>query len=125
MAEKKPTFDEWRHKLETDMLQASSLKTEPERRGFVNRTFLSIHKAYQGKQVSHAEYVKLINRLGGYKPGEFNDYIDMLAGAAQLNMLEMVIQGEVPQLEPEQARQRRQAITDLTGVEPQQPDSEQ
>jgi hypothetical protein len=116
------SFDELRHKLETEMLQASSLKTRIEQQGFINRTFTSLHKAKQEKRISQAEYVKLINRLGAYAGGAYNDYIDMLAGAAQMGMLELAIQGEISQFTPEAARQRRDAVTDLTGMKPHQPE---
>jgi len=124
MSKKKPTYEELRHDLDSKMLQASNLKTEPERRGFINRTFTHINKLYKEKQVSHGDYVKLINRLAAYRQGEYNDYIDTLAGAAQLGMLELAIQGELSQLTPEASRQRRQAVTDLTGVAPIQPEKE-
>ena len=114
-------YEELRHKLDSDMLSASSLPTKPERQGFINRTFTSIHKAYQDKQVNKADYVKLINRLAAYRQGEFNDYLDTLAGAAAMGMLEVAIQGELSQLTPEASRERSQAITDMTGVLPIQP----
>jgi hypothetical protein len=122
---KKPTYEELKHDLDSKMLQASGLKTKPEQQGFINRTFVAIHKQYKEKSMSHGDYVKLINRLGSYRQGEYNDYIDTLAGAAQMNMLEVVIQGEISQFSPEAACQRRDAITDLTGVEPIQPDQEE
>jgi hypothetical protein len=118
MSSKKPTYEELRHKLDSDMLQASSLPTKPQRQGFVNRTFIALNKSYQDKQVNHSDYVKLINRLAAYKAGEFNDYIDILAGAAQLNMLELAIQGELSELSPDAAAKRSQSITDLTGMKP-------
>jgi hypothetical protein len=121
---KKPTFGELRRQLESEMLRASGLKTEIERRGFVNRTFTSLYKASQEKQVTHDEYIQLINKLAAFRQGEYSDYLDTLAGAAQMGLLEMVIQGEMAQFSPEQARQRRQEVTDLTGMEPHQPDSE-
>ncbi len=120
---KQSSYDQLRHKLDSDMLEASSLPTQPERQGFVNRTFTAIHKAYKEKQVNRAEYIKLINRLAAYAGGSFNDYIDALAGAAQMGMLELAIQGEVPAFTPEQAHQRRGAVTELTGVQPIEPDT--
>ncbi len=104
------------------MLQANALKTEIEQRGFINQHFMLLHKAREAKRIDQGEYVKLIDRLAAYQRGKFNDYLDMLAGAATLGMLEVIIQGEVPQFEPEQARKRSQAITDMTGVKPAQPD---
>src|SRR5438105_13886650 len=104
---KPPNYETIRHELDTKMLSASNLPTAPERQGFINRTFTSIYKAYQDKQVNHKDYVKLINRLAAYRQGEYNDYIDTLAGAAQLGMLEMAIQGELSELTPEASRQRR------------------
>lgn len=121
MSKKQPGYEELRHDLDSKMLQASGLRTEPERQGFVNRMFLSIHQAHQGKQVNHDEYVKLINRLAAYQGGKFNDYLDILAGAAQLGMLEMAIQGEVSELTPEAARERSQTITGMTGAAPVKP----
>jgi hypothetical protein len=73
--EKQPAYEKLRHELDTSMIQASTLPTEPEQQGFVNRMFISIHKAYQEKRVNHAEYIKLINRLAAFKQGEYNDYI--------------------------------------------------
>lgn len=122
---KQKRYDELRHDLESKMLQASTLPTRMERQGFVNQAFRAIYKAYQEKQVNHDEYVRLINRLGAYRHGEYNDYIDILAGSAQLGMLEMAIQGELSELSPEEARKRSQAVTHLTGVEPAQPDEEE
>lgn len=120
---KQSSYDQLRHKLDSDMLTASSLKTKPERQGFVNRTFTSLHKARQQKQINQGDYVKLINRLAAYASGEFNDYIDMLAGAAQMNMLEVVIQGEMSEFSPEQARKQRDAVTDITGMQPHKPET--
>lgn len=125
MTKQKNGYDELRHKLDTEMLQAANLPTEPQRRGFVNRSFLDIHRAYQAKRfINQAEYVRLINRLAAYRQGEYNDYIDVLAGSAHLGMLEMAIQGELSELSPEQARQCRDIITGLTGVEPSQPEEQ-
>lgn len=121
MAKKQPPYEALRHKLDSDMLQAAGLKTDIERRGFVNRTFTGIHKAFTEKQVNQAEYIKLINRLAAYAGGAFNDYIDTLVGAAKLGMLELAIQGELSQMTPEASRQRSQAITDITGVQPIEP----
>lgn len=118
------SYEALRHELDTKMLQATTLPTKPERQGFVNRAFTDIHKAYKEKRVNHAEYIKLINRLAAFRQGEYNDYIDILAGAAQMGMLELAIQGEIAQLSPEQARERRQAITDMTGVQPIKPESD-
>lgn len=122
MAKKKPTYEELKHDLDSKMLQAAGLRTKPEQQGFINRTFTHINKLYNEKQISHGDYVKLINRLGAYRQGEYNDYIDTLAGAAQLGMLEVAIQGELSQMTPEAARQRRDAVTDLTGVQPVKPE---
>lgn len=124
MGKQHPTYEELRHKLDSDMLKASNLPTKPERQGFINRTFTAIHKAYQEKQVDHTHYVKLINRLAVYRQGEYNDYIDTLAGAAQMGMLEIAIQGELSELSPDASKERSQAVTDLTGVQPVKPDEE-
>ena len=121
---KQPAYDAIRHSLETDMLAAASLKDARAQQGFINRTFTSLHTAYQEQRISQAEYVKLINRLAAYAGGAFNDYIDLLAGAASMGMLAFAIQGEVSQLTPEAARARSQSITDLTGMHPIEPDKE-
>jgi hypothetical protein len=121
---KKPTYEDLRHELDTNILQSSNLATKIEQQGFINRSFVHIHKVYKEKQVNHADYVKLINRLASYKGGAFNDYIDLLAGAAQMNTLDLVIQGEIPQLTPEASRERSHTITDLTGVQPVQLDQD-
>jgi hypothetical protein len=122
MTKKQLPYDQIRHQLETDMIQASGLKTKPEQQGFVNRTFTSLHKSYQDKRVNHSEYVKLLNRLSVYAGGSFNDYIDLLTGAARMGMLELALQGELSQMTPEAARKRSQTITQMTGVQPIQPD---
>ena len=119
-----PGYDQLKRELDTKIMGAANLATKPERQGFINRSFIDIHAAYKAKHVTHADYVKLINRLASYKQGEFNDYIDILAGAAQMKMLELAIQGEIPQLTPDAARERSQAVTDLTGVQPVEPDEE-
>lgn len=118
---KKPNYEELRHDLDTKMLQACNLPAD-QQKGFVNRMFTSIYKAYQEKHVGHADYVKLINRLAAYQQGKFNDYIDILSGAAMMGMLDLALEGDAPQLSPEAARQRRQEITDLTGVVPIKPE---
>ncbi len=115
-------YDGIRHDLDTKMIRASTLTNEVERRGFVNQAFTNIHKAYQQKQISKEEYVRLINRLAAYRQGEFNDYMDMLTGAATLGLLDVVIQGELSELSPEQARSRSQHVSDLTGISPIQPE---
>jgi hypothetical protein len=117
-------YEEIRHQLDTAMLQASTLKTEIEQRGFVNQHFTRLHKARQENRINQGEYIKLLNRLAAYGGGKFNDYLDMLAGAAALGVLELAIQGELSQLTPEAARERGQVITDLTGMKPAQPDEE-
>ena len=122
--EKKQTYDELRHTLDSDMLKASTLPTRPERQGFVNRAFLDIHRAYKRKDINHAEYLKLVNRLAEFKQGEYNDYIDTLTGAAHVGLLELAIQGELSVMTPEASRQRRDVITDLTGVHPIKPETE-
>lgn len=121
---KKPTYDELRHDLDTKMLSASTLPTEPERQAFVNQTFVSFHKLYTEKQVSHADYVKLINRLAAFKNGQYNDHIDTLAGSAQMGMLDLVVGQSMPVFSPEQSHKRRQAVNDLTGTQPVEPDTE-
>lgn len=121
----KPNYDQLRHELDSKMLQASNLTTQIEQQGFVNRSFMEIHKAHKQKQVNDDEYVKLVNRLAAYKSGAFNDYLDILAGAAQFDLLELVIQGEMSKFFPEQARQRRQQITYETGIEPVDPEEDE
>ncbi|GAC1468023.1 MAG: hypothetical protein PVS3B3_30740 [Ktedonobacteraceae bacterium] len=121
MSNKKPTYDELRHELDTDMINASNLDGKEEQT-FVAESFVAINKAYTDKQVSHDQYVKLINRLAAYKAGKFNDYLDTLAGAAQMGMLDIAVKGTVPQLSPDASQRRRQAVTDLTGVEPIEPE---
>jgi hypothetical protein len=120
---KQSSYDQLVHQLNTDLLAASNLKTKPEQQGFVNRTFTSLHKARQEKRVSQPEYVKLLNRLAAYAGGAYNDYIDMLAGAAQLGMLELAIQGEMSQFSPEQARKQRDIVTGMTGMQPHKPET--
>lgn len=121
MSSKKPTYDELRHELDTDMLNASSL-TGKEEQAFVAESFVALYKAYTDKHVDHDQYVKLINRLAVYKFGKFNDYLDTLAGAAHLGMLDIAVRGTIPHLSPEASRKRRDTITDLTGVQPIEPE---
>lgn len=121
----KSLYDELRHELDTKMLNASALSNATMQRDFVAQTFAHIHKQYTEKHIHHAEYLKLINRLAAFKPEEYNDYIDMLAGAAAVNMLDFAIEQSkrgVADLSPEQARQRRDVVTDMTGIQPVQPE---
>ena len=120
----KPTYEKLKHTLDSDMLSASILPTRIQQQGFVNQVFTSLYKLYEQKEITHTDYVKLINRLGAYKQGAFNDYIDTLAGAASMGMLALVIQGEISQFTPEAAAERRDAVTDLTGVQPIDPDKQ-
>jgi hypothetical protein len=124
MSSKKPTYEELRHDLDSAMLKASSLSAEQERREFVTLTFVSIHKHYTEKTINHADYLKLINRLAAFKSGAFNDYIDMLAGSAQVGALAIAVEQSRKQDLAKLARQRSQAVNDLTGTEPIQPDTE-
>lgn len=126
MTKKQSAYEQLRHQLDSEMLlKAASLKTRIEEQGFINRTFTVLHKAYQEKRITRAEYVKLVNRLAAYAGGAFNDYLDILAGAAQMGMLELAIQGERSELSPEAARDRRESITDLTGVQPIEPEGDE
>lgn len=120
----KHDYDKVRHQLDDNMLEASSLRTNAEQQGFVNRTFMYFHTLYDEKQITHADYVKLINRLGAYQGGAFNDYLDTLAGATSMGMLNLAIQGEIPQLTPEASRERRDVITGMTGVQPIDPEKQ-
>lgn len=116
-------YDQIRQELDTNMLKASNFEMEIERQVFIELTFTRIHKVYKEKHINHGEYVKLINRLATYRQGEYNDYIDVLAGAAMVDMLEVAIQCEIPTFSPEQARQRSQDITDITGIKPIKPET--
>lgn len=123
MSKKPSQYEQINRDLQNKMLAASSLKTEMEKQSFVAQTFVAIHDHYKAKHVTLEEYVKLINKLGtSYAGGSFNDYVDTLAGAAQLNMLDTIIaqsqRGNVAQ----ESRQRRDAVTGLTGVEPIKPE---
>ena len=115
---KQPSYEYRCHTLDTKMLQASSLPTEQEQQAFVTQTFVDIHKLYQEKHISHADYIRLVNRLAAYKQGAFNDYLDTLVGAAQMNMLDTVVEQSKQQDVAAQSRMRRDAVTGLTGVQP-------
>jgi hypothetical protein len=124
MAEKKPTYEELKHRLDTAMLKASSLTAETDQQAFITQTFVGIHDRLTAKQVNHEQYLKLINRLAAYKAGAYNDYIDTLAGAAAMNMLAMVV--EMSKDEPIAADSvaRSQAVTNLICMEPVKPDEQ-
>lgn len=124
MTAKQRPYEEHKHELDTKMLQAGNLQTEQERKQFVTDTFLEIHQKKQDKQINQQSYVKLINRLAAYANGAFNDYLDMLAGAAQMDLLDIAIQGG-PQFTVEQTRKQRDAVTRLTGMQPHKPDTEE
>ncbi len=113
-------YEERRHALDTEMLRASGLATEKERQDFVTTAFLGIQRDYEAKRLDHAVYTKLVNRLAAYAGGAYNDYLDMLAGAATMGMLDVVLgqQGNLA----EQARAHREIVTGLTGVQPVQPE---
>lgn len=113
-------YEVLRHALDSKMIQSSTLTTEPERIGFVNRTFSEIHKMYKEKRVDHVVYIRLVNRLSAYHEGAYNDYIDVLAGAAQMGMLEVVMQSGIPIFSPE--RERRESVNNITNTEPIQPE---
>lgn len=123
MAKKQPNYEQLRHELDSKLLQAHSLTSVEEQRKFVDQTFAGFHKARQGKQISQQEYVRLINRLAAYKGGAYNDYIDTLAGAAQMGMLDLAMQGGLSALSPEESRKRRDTVTGLTGIEPVEPEA--
>jgi hypothetical protein len=113
-------YEDLRHALDTEILQAESLANEQKRQDFVTRTFTRLYRDYQAKRFDHATYVKLVNRLATYWGGAYNDYLDLLAGAATMGMLDIILaqKGNLA----EQARARSQTVTDLTGVQPVQPE---
>jgi hypothetical protein len=122
MAEKQPTYAELRHQLDTKMIEAEKLELEPQRRNFVTSSFAGIHHQLEQKTISHGDYIKLINRLAAFKGGEYNDYVDLMAGAAQVGMLDMVVKQAHPVFSPEEARNRSQAVTDIFGIQPVKPE---
>jgi hypothetical protein len=117
-----PSYEDRRHELDTKMLKASGLASEQERRDFVTQAFTDIHKQYQDSQINLANYIKLIKRLAAFRQGEYNDYLDTLAGAALMGMLDLIV--EQSKEVAEQSRQRSAIITVLTGIQPIQPDTE-
>ena len=119
------TYEELRHALDTQMLQASTLATEQERQNFVTTAFVGIHRDYEAKRIDHAIYVKLINRLVAYAGGAYNDYVDLLAGAATMGMLHVILAQRGKGNLAEDARKRSQAVTEMTGVEPVQPEEDE
>jgi hypothetical protein len=58
MAEKKPTYEELKHRLDTAMLKASSLTAETDQQAFITQTFVGIHDRLTAKQVNHEQYLK-------------------------------------------------------------------
>src|SRR6266567_3038070 len=107
-------YEERRHALDTEMLRASSLATEQEKQDFVTITFTRIQRDYEAKRIDQSIYTKLINRLAAFAGGAYNDYLDVLTGAAMVGMLDVILeQGKKANL-AEQARSRSQAVTDLT-----------
>lgn len=122
--QKQPTYAEMRHQLDTKMIEAEKLEGETQRQGFVVSAFTGIHHQFEKKVISHGDYIKLVNKLAVYKNGQYNDYIDMLAGAAQMGMLEMAVKQVHPIFSPEAAKDRSQAVTDMFGIQPVQPDRE-
>jgi hypothetical protein len=111
--------------LDTDLLRASDLKQKTERRNFFTQTFSNIDKIYRSKEINHDEYVRLLNRLASFGGGEYNDYLDMLVGAATMGLLDVVIQEEISAFSPEAAQQRSKTITNITGIEPIKPEEEE
>lgn len=115
-------YDKLKHQLDNQLLEASKSTNGQEQKYFVTGTFVGIHKAYTAKEVNHAEYLKLVNRLASYKGGAFNDYMDVLTGAAAMGFLDVVVRQNLPAFSPEAARGRSGMITDLTGIQPSDPE---
>lgn len=118
------SYDDIRRKLSERMQNASSLVGEAERRQFITQEFVDIRKLYTQHEISHPEYIMLVDRLAAYQSGKYNDYLDMLVGAATMGMLDVVVRQSKTQDVAAQSRQRRQEVTDLTGVQPIQPDEQ-
>lgn len=128
MAGKQPNYEIIVHELQTKLLQASTQTNQEVQQSFVAYTFKWIHDHYTQKHVNHKQYLALIDRLATFKDGRYNDYLDTLAGAAALGMLDAAIQGGamgISQFTAEASRQRRDAVTDLTGTAPKDPMMEQ
>ncbi len=119
----KPSYDDIKHKLDSKMIEASSLEGQ-QAQNFVTSTFQWVRSLLDSKQISHKEYVRLINHLANYKNGSFNDYIDLLAGAAQLGQLNVLAAKSQFYNAAEQARRNSQQVTKLTGMEPYNPQEE-
>lgn len=121
------TYDDLKHWLDREMIEATELRGKEEQQAFVTTRFQNLHTAYTSKQLTYKEYLRLINWLASYQGGKFNDYLDVLAGAAQMGILETVLAPGSPfasYISPEAAQKRSQTITNLTGVKPQIPNSE-
>ncbi len=123
MSDKKPTYEDIRHDLDTNILRASSIESEQEKQAFVNQMFVGIHQHYKERHVYLDDYLKLVNRLAAYKQGAYNDYLDTLVGAARLGVLDLALSGAI-NVSPEMARRRSKLVDELTGTQPSQPDEE-
>ena len=102
------------HTLATKMLQAASLQEEVQQTAFVRDTFVWIVEQKNKGQLSHKEYLRLVEKLAGYKDRAYDDYLDLLVGAAGMQLLEIYLanEGENP---AGHARQRSGLVDTLTG----------
>ena len=114
-------YADLKSKLETSLAQAQSITDQPKQQNFVTDQFTLIHKAYEDKLINHGEYLKLINRLAAYKNAAFNDYIDLLTGAAAAGMLEFFVAQSRKRNEAQAAAARRDMITKVFGIDPVEP----
>jgi hypothetical protein len=121
-------YDTLKHELDTQILKASELASKDQQLDFVNRTFQTIHGHLEHKRISHKAYVKLVNTLARYKYPEYNDYLDMLCGAALVGCLDLAIQGSKQDgsiFTPERARQQQEQVNRITGLKPITPEQEE
>jgi hypothetical protein len=121
-------YDSIKHELDTKLIQASNLASNGQQLDFVNATFKWCYQHYEDKHINHEQYVKLINSLARYKQGSFNDYLDMLAGAALVGCLDLAIQGSKQDgsiFTPERARQQQEQVNRITGMKPITPEQEE
>lgn len=117
------SYEKLKHELDTKMLRASGITDEQEQQRFVGQAFKDLYTHYKQHDINHIAYVRLMNRLALYQRGKFNDYVDVLAGSAQLGILDEALQhSAIDELGAEAARKRSQAVTDITGVGPIQPE---
>jgi predicted glycosyl hydrolase (DUF1957 family) len=113
-------YDSIFHQLKESMLKANNYESARQQQEFIEEKFKWINEFYEKRQINLQEYRILLDRLAAYKSGIFNDYIDILTGAASMGMLELALhRGDL--FGPDVARKRSKTITRMTDTPPQKP----